>query len=155
MFMIWVIYAIVVLTIIILLVKWENFKRLWLAGIIAVVLAVLFDAPLVAGGLYEFHNQGIGFMGLPVFYLISTFGGGIFIVHFYPWGNIAKGLLFYILASVIFMAFEALMDLLGVFEHISWSYVNSFFINIAGFIITTYVYILIKSLIGDKESLKF
>jgi hypothetical protein len=153
--MIWVIYAIVVLTIVILLVKWDNFKKLWLAGVIGVVVAVLFDAPLVAGGLYEFQNIGIGFMDLPVFYLISTFAGGIFIVHFYPWGNIVKGLLFYILSSVIFMTLEALVDLIGIFEHISWSYVNSFFINIIGFIITTYVYMLIKYLIGNKENLKF
>ncbi|OEH86923.1 hypothetical protein BHU72_01285 [Desulfuribacillus stibiiarsenatis] len=147
----WLIFAVVVWGITIALVKWENFKRHWIAGIIGMIAVIIIDSPLSKGGIYLFHQPMIQVFNLPLFYIIGLYAGGVFIVHFYPWGNPIKGLLFLILADFIFLSFEVFMDYIGLFEHVHWKFLYSFFINITGFLLTLYFYIIVQHLLGNKS----
>ncbi len=146
MFVVWILFAVVVWAIAIILVKWDNFKRLWLAGIVGMAVALVIDSVLGNGGLYTYHYGGISLYGVPVFYILALYAGSIFVIHFYPWGNMGRGFLFFILANAIFLFFEFLTSLIGVFEHLQWSFIHSFILNFIGFLVTVYVYALLKNI---------
>ena len=148
MFVVWILFAVVVWAITIMLVKWENCKRLWLAGIIGIVLGITIDSPLASGGLYKFYYHGISIYGLPLFYILALAAGAMFVIHFYPWGNIKRGFLFFLLANALFLVFEFLMVWIGYFEHLHWSFVHSFILNLIGFLATVYVYALLQNILG-------
>ncbi|OEF98213.1 hypothetical protein [Desulfuribacillus alkaliarsenatis] len=151
MAIIWVLFAIAIWGICILLVKWENFKRLWIAGIIGMVLVIMIDSPLAKGGMYTFHNPGIQVFELPLFYIIGLYGGGVFLTYFYPWGYPLRGVLLLLIANAMFLPFEWFMVVTGMFEHVNWRFLYSFFINITGFLLTIYTYIIIQHLLGNKK----
>lgn len=135
----------------IVLVKWENFKKLWIAGILGMILVIVFDAPLSKGGLYLFHHPGIEIFGLPLFYITGLYAGGIFLAHFYPWGNPKKGVLIFLIANFMFLPLEFFMIIIGLFEHVYWRFLYSFIINNIGFIVTVYSYMLIQHFLGNQK----
>ncbi len=115
------------------------------------VTVTMVDSVLADGGLYIFHYKGLEILQMPIFYIIALFAGGVFIIHFYPWGNILKGAAFFIFSSLLFLVFEYITTVVGMFEHVKWNFVYSFFINIIGFLITIYLYMLIQAILGRKK----
>ena len=82
--MIWVIFFIVMLLVTAILTKFKNIKRYWFMGLITIALVFAIDSTLIGLGAYVYSGDLMAINGIPIFYLLSGYPGGILLVYFYP-----------------------------------------------------------------------
>ena len=101
-------------------------------GLITILFLYIIDSILISLGAYVFHDTLPLLSGLPIFYLLSGFPGGILLVYFYP--STKKSQFPYILLSaLLFLFLEIIMYWLKYFQFINWNILKSYFLNIGGF----------------------
>jgi len=112
----------------------KKWMQVWHAGVIALAVVYAIDATLIRLGAFSYicdlHFAG----GLPLFYWLSAFFGGVLLVRYYPRKSIWK-LPYILLADFMFLVLEHIMRMIGYFRYHNWSLINSFFLDIVGFII--------------------
>ncbi|MTI49802.1 hypothetical protein [Sporosalibacterium faouarense] len=133
--MVWLIFAFIVYSAMFLLVPLKKIKRTWFCGLISLIILLIIDNTFINLGAFEYINMKWIIWHIPLFYWLSGFPAGIILFHFYP-KKVFWQLPYIVFMTLIFLAIEFLMIWLGYFEHINWSGINSFVLNICGFIIT-------------------
>ncbi|PAB59248.1 hypothetical protein CCE28_10300 [Anaeromicrobium sediminis] len=130
----WFVFCAIAYAIVLFLIPLNKFKYLLPIGLISMVILYLIDSTLIRLGAfsYSFPNPILG--GLPTLYLLSGFAGGVFLVYFLPLRKRWQSP-YILLASLIFLIIEFLMIHLNYFHHHKWNGLNSYVLNIFGFII--------------------
>lgn len=133
----WWIYLIITITIALLLVPVNKWRRLSIIGFIGMLTILPIDHALISLGAFKFNFTGLSVLGLPLPYWIGYFPGGILFAYFRPTIRIKR--LLYILFSAAAFAFVELITIkLGLFIHLNWSIFNAFILNIYGFTTVTW-----------------
>lgn len=135
----WVIFFISSVVISILCIPLKKWKCYLFAGIISLIVLYAIDSTLIKLGAfsYRYPNPLIG--NLPTLYWLSGFLGGIILVHYYP----AKKQLqfpYVLIVASLFLCLELFMAYLGYFNYLNWSPLNSFFLDIFGFLIVIWLW---------------
>jgi len=117
----------------------KKWKQLWYAGIIAMILIYAIDSTLIRLGAFSYQFANPLISGLPTLYWLSSFFGGIIMVKYYPQKNAWK-LPYIILTSFLLLLLELIMWVFGYFNYENWTLINSFFLNISGFIILIWLW---------------
>lgn len=73
-----------------------------------------------------------GLLGVPALYLISSFAGGMLLVHFYP-GKHNLQFPYILFASALFLILEIIMVSLGYMVYQEWMLSRSYILDIFGF----------------------
>lgn len=135
----WVIFFITSILVSLIFIPFKKVKYYWLAGIISMIMIIAIDSTLIRLGAfsYRYPNSIIG--KIPTLYWLSSFFGGIIVAYYYPK---KKPLQFpyILLSSFIFLCMELVMYFLGYFNYHNWSLINSFILNIFGFIIVIWLW---------------
>jgi len=134
----WVMLFLVAWLFVLVLVPVREWKRLWPAGIIGLVVVYVIDSTFVGLGAFSFTKIYPGLSGLPIFYILSIVAGSILSAHFYPdkdW----KQMLFVMLMALGLLLIEVAMIRLNYFHHLSWSLARSYALNIGGFIVVLWL----------------
>lgn len=128
----WLLYMITAFITAFLTVPIKSWKELWSAGITGMICILLIDSTLVSLQAFQFVHTGARIFGLPIPYWISYFCGGIIFAYYRPYG-VWKRLLYVIGFAVFLWLLEYMMILLGFFQHLHWTLLNSLLLNIIGF----------------------
>ncbi|MFZ5352396.1 MAG: hypothetical protein ACOZCL_06670 [Bacillota bacterium] len=130
----WFLFMLCVFITCALAVPYKNWIKFWYSGTIGMVLLYFIDSTLIKLGAFEFHHNGLLVSGLPLFYLLSCYPGGIVFAHYRPNKEKYK-LLYIIIMALLLLALELIMSFLGYFTHINWHTLKSVLLNIFGFIV--------------------
>jgi hypothetical protein len=135
----WIIFFISSIIVFFLCTPFKKWKYFWLAGIISMIMIYVIDSTLIVLGAfsYSYPNPLIG--NLPTLYLLSAFFGGTVLVYYYPQRKILK-YPYIILAAFLFVCLELLMNYFGYFSYQNWTPVNSFILDIFGFVNVIYLW---------------
>lgn len=114
------------------LVPFRQWKRLWSAGIVAMILLYPIDSAFIGLGAFSYKYGNSILSGLPMFYWLSSFFGGILLVYYYPEKKKWQ-LPYLILTAGIFLFMELIMYWVGYFHYNKWSPVRSYFLDFIGF----------------------
>jgi len=101
-------------------------------GLFTIVLLYLIDSTFIELGAYSYNPLILSFSGISIFYLLSSFPGGILLVYFYP-KNKKMQVPYILLTAFIFVLMELIMMWAGCFQYIHWNTIKSFLLNIFGF----------------------
>lgn len=132
--MAWIIFFIVSLLITSFLVPVKILKKIWPAGILGLIVILFIDNALSSLNAFKFHHLWISVLGLPLFYWLSYFTGGIFLAYYRP-TNKRWSLVYVLVFSIVYLTPELFFVYLGYFSYINWNPFKSFFLNMGGFII--------------------
>ena len=130
--MVWVIYFVIAMFATTVLTRFKNIKRLWVMGLATMLFLYIIDSTLMDIGAYTYHDSNFIFGGLPIFYLLAGFPGGILFAYFYP-ANRKLQFPYVLLAVAIFILMEIIIKWFGYIEYIKWNIVHSIFLDILGF----------------------
>lgn len=130
----WFIFFCFAYTILLLFIPAKKYIKLLPIGLIASVILYLIDSTLINLGAYSYRFANPILSGLPTFYLLSGFAEGSVLTYLYPQKKKWK-LPYIIIMSAIFLILELVMYNFGYFYYHKWHPVNSFFLNIFGFIV--------------------
>ena len=133
--MAWVIFFAVAWLVSIAFIPIGRWRQLYQAGVIGMILVYLIDSTLISLGAFSYSGANTAIRGIPLFFWLSCFPGGVLLAHFYP-RKILWRFPYVLLATLIFLAMEYVMHLLGYFHYHNWSVIHSFFLNIIGFTTT-------------------
>jgi len=128
----WIVFFGVAWLTVILLVPWGNWARLWPVGVIGMIVNYGIDVTLIRLGAFRYIHQNPQLQGMPVFYLLSVFAGGLIVANFFPetrWMQFP----YILLASLVLLIMELFMKWIGYFHHIEWNPIKSFFLNLIAF----------------------
>jgi hypothetical protein len=136
--MVWLILFIISLSVSAVLIPFRQWKHLYYAGIITMLLIFLIDTILLPLGAYSYSGDYFILCGVPVLYWLSSFPGGALLMHFYPQRAIWR-FPYILLTAFLFVLLEYLMYLLGYFHYNHWNVINSFFLDVMGFTCTLWL----------------
>jgi len=122
----------------IIFIPWKQWKHLYHAGIITMILIFLIDTTLISLGAFSYSDSIFILHGLPVFYWVSAFPGGALLARFYP-KRVLWRFPYVLLTALLFVVMEVIMYLLGYFYYHNWNVINSFFLDIIGFTVTLWL----------------
>lgn len=128
----WVVFFVVAWLTAILVVPWANWIRFWPVGLVGMIVNYGIDTTLIVLGAFRYSQGKPNLKGIPVFYLLSVFPGGLLLASFFPevrWMQFP----YILLASLVLLSMELFMKWTGYFHHMKWNPVNSFFLNITAF----------------------
>lgn len=128
----WIVFCIIAYLLALIIVPIKQLKRLWPAGIIALVVIYGIDSTLIGLGAFSYSFASSLLSGLPILYWISAFPGGILLAYLYP-SKKPWRLLYILLAAAVYLGMELVMYLLGYFQYGLWNPVMSYFLNVGGF----------------------
>lgn len=80
----WIIFFLTALLLADVLTKFKNFRRLWPMGLATILFLYVIDSTLITLGAYSYRYAIFTLNGIPIFYLLSGFPGGILLAYFYP-----------------------------------------------------------------------
>ena len=97
------------------------------------------DSTLIAVGAfsYRYPNPFIG--QLPTLYWLSSFFGGIVLISYYPQRKLWE-FPYILFSSFLFLLLELTMHYFGYFSYHHWSPIKSFFLNVFGFIVVSWLW---------------
>lgn len=125
----WVIFGGVAWVLTMLLVPLKRRKILWPLGLIGMLLIYIIDSTLIGLRAFSYSDGMAKISGLPFFYWLSSFPGGILLGYYCPSEPWPRAI-YILLAALFFLALELIMFLLGYFFYINWTPVNSYILNI-------------------------
>lgn len=134
----WMIYMIVAGLTALLLVPLKYWLKLLPAGVAALLIVLAIDNTLTSLMAFQFVHEGLYFFKLPLTYWISYFFGGILFAYFRPEGK-WKRILYIFGAALFLLTLEYIMMMLGYFQHLNWNLLNSYVLNIFGFVISLWI----------------
>ncbi len=130
----WFVFMVVVWVLGLVLVPVRLWKKLWLAGMMGMLVVLAIDSTLIKLGAFKSIHSGISVLGLPIPYWAGYFPGGMLFAYYRPVGR------WHVLGYIAGTAFvlwlmEAIMIRLGFFQHINWDLFKAYILNVGGFII--------------------
>lgn len=128
----WIIFFGVSCLLFVVFVPFKNWKRLWSAGTLTMILLYLIDSTLIRLDAFSYSYGNSILSGLPTFYWLGSFFGGIILAYFYP-ENHKWQFPYLIFMAGIFLLMELIMYWGGYFHYNKWSPVNSYFLDFIGF----------------------
>lgn len=130
--MAWVFFCITAYLTAFVLVPLKEWKRLWPAGIMGLIVLYLIDGTFIRLGAFSYSPGYAAVCGIPVFYMLSGFAGGIVLAYHYP--DRKRPRLFYVfIAAAVFLFMELVMHWLGYFHYIEWEPLDSYLLDVMGF----------------------
>jgi len=136
----WLISFIVSWIVFFILVDSKKLKTTIIAGIFTMVLQLYVDHDAIIYGLYSITNPIINLLESSLFFTFGiAFTLGVLFVQYLPKTNKWLKILNILVWALLFLILEVFMVNVGVIKHIKWSYLNSFSVNIAIFIILTWM----------------
>jgi hypothetical protein len=99
----------------------------------------MIDTTLISAGAFSYRVPAQITGGLPLLYWLSGFPGGVLLTHFYP-DKEKLQFPYILLASAIFLGLELIMHFFGYIHYHKWSPVNSYFLDVFGFIIVIWIW---------------
>lgn len=133
--MAWIIFIMIAYLTAIISVPLKKWSRIWPAGITALVLTFLIDSTLIGLGAFSYSTSISLPSGVPVFYWVSSFAGGIILAYFYP-AKKQWQFPYVLFTSALFLAMELIMNRLGYIHYIKWNPIQSYFLDVIGFTTT-------------------
>ena len=128
----WIIYFLAAVLLAAALTKFKNIRRLWPMGVVTILFLYAVDRTFIALGAYSFQDTISLLGGIPIFYLLAGFPGGILFAYFYP-SKKKLQLPYILIAALLFILLEIVMKWFGYFQYINWSLSRSFFIDLGSF----------------------
>ncbi len=135
----WIIFFISSIVIFIITKPFKNWGNLWYAGIISLPVLYIIDSVLISLGAFSFQYPNPVIGELPTLYWLSSFFGGIILVKYFPKKNVWR-FPYITFSAFLFLILELVMCFLGYFNYHNWKPINSFFLNISGFIIVIWIW---------------
>lgn len=135
----WIVFFIAVVLTFIMTNPFKRFGQLWYAGIISMGALYAIDTTLQRLGAFSFQHSPHLVGELPTPYWLSSFFGGIVLVKYYPKKSFWK-LPYILIAAFVFLILELIMHYLGYFNYHNWSLINSFFLDVSGFIVVIWLW---------------
>ena len=136
--MVWIIFLIIACLTALILTPIKKWKRLWPAGITGLILLYLIDSTFVRLEAYSYTFSNSLPSGIPTFFWLSSFPGGMILAYYYPQRK--RWQFPYILvAAAIFLVMELVMYWLSYFHYNKWNPVNSYFLNVIGFTVVLHL----------------
>jgi hypothetical protein len=120
------------------LVPVKHWKGLLPAGITGLAAVYIIDSIFVWLGAFGYSADLLLPPGLPLFYWLSSFFGGIILFYHCPEVR-NKRTVYILIAAGIFLIIELIMNLLGYFHYAKWNPAYSYILNIMGFAATLWV----------------
>lgn len=120
------------------MVPMKEWKRLWPAGVAGLATNYILDSTLIGLEAYSFSLGNPLLSGMPTFYFLSVFAGGVLLAYYYPnqgWWQI----IYVMLMAAAFLFIEVVMYKLGYFHYQLWSPARSYMLNIGGFIVVLWL----------------
>jgi hypothetical protein len=136
--MAWIIFLLIAFLTAAFAVPFKHWKILWPAGIIGMLVLYCIDRTLIGLGAYSFTGGSPFLSGVPTFYWISGFCGGILIVYFYPVQK-RRRIPYLLLGAFLFLMTEFIMNRLGFFHYLKWDMIHSYLLNLIGLGITLWL----------------
>ena len=130
--MVWIIYFLAAVLSAAILTRFRNIKYLWRMGLATILFLYLIDSTLVSLGAYLFNYGNLYIGGVPLFYLLAGFPGGILLAYFYP-SKKKFQMPYLLLTIVLFLLLEIIMEWFGFIQYGNWNSIRSFFLNLGGF----------------------
>jgi hypothetical protein len=101
-------------------------------GPFSIVILYLIDSTFIELGAFSYSAQILSLSGISIFYLLSSFPGGILLVYYYP-KNKKMQVPYILLAAFIFLLMELIMMWAGYFQYVHWNSLKSYLLDIFGF----------------------
>lgn len=133
--MAWIIFFCISIITVFLLIPLEELPLLCPAGIIGLILGYIIDNALVSLGAFSFKYPNALLSGIPLFYWLSSFSGGVLLFYYYP-EKPSMQFGYIVLASVLLLGMELIMYKIHYFFYHNWNPIKSLVLNIFGFTIT-------------------
>ncbi len=133
--MAWLIYMIIVWTVALIFVPLKHWKKSWPVGITAMVIVFILDNTLEHLNAFKFWYGGIYLSGLPLYYWLCYFPGGIIFDYLRPYKHIWR-LTYILIVAFVYLLIELVMIYSGYFQYIKWNAAMSYLLNIVGFTIS-------------------
>ncbi|OGO82223.1 MAG: hypothetical protein A2Y21_03280 [Clostridiales bacterium GWC2_40_7] len=130
--MVWIMYFLLAVLATFIFTRFKNIKRLWVMGLVTMLFLYVIDNTLINLGAYSFKNPISVLGGIPLFYLLAGFPGGILLAYFYPPVKRLQ-LPYVLLSSAIFIFLEIIINWLGYIRYLNWNLLKSYILNIGGF----------------------
>lgn len=130
--MYWIVFFITACLLTFIFVPLKEWASLWPAGLITLFLLYAIDSVLISLNAFSYSFPSALLHGLPVFYWLSGFPGGVLLMRLYPSKKLNK-LLHLLLSAALFLLLELISLKSGNFEHHHWNLINSYFLNVFGF----------------------
>jgi hypothetical protein len=116
--------------------RWKHY--LW-AGVITMIILYAIDSTFIKLGAFSYHYSSFLIGEIPLLHLLSSFFGGILLVHYYPKKRLMQ-LPYIIFSSFLFLSLELIMNYFDYITYNNWSPTYSFFLDISGFIIVIWLF---------------
>ncbi len=134
----WKLFFLVSLLATVIFVPLSDWEKLWPVGLLAIVVIYLIDSVLIKLGAFKYSLGSSILSGIPFFYLLSGFNGGVLFVSLLPDSSMWQ-LPYILAAAVIFLFLEYIMVVLGYFHYLKWNPFKSYVLNIFGFIVVVWL----------------
>jgi hypothetical protein len=119
----------------VILVPLKHWKKSWPVGIFGMTVIYVIDGTLISLGAFRFRD-GVDFLsGLPLYYWLGYFPGGILFDNLRPKEHFKK-LIYIISFAAAYLFVEIVTIYLGYFRHLNWNAYNSLLLNVVGFTVT-------------------
>lgn len=128
----WVIFMIVVWAVVLAFVPLKQWKKSWTIGITAMVVVFILDNALVYLGAFKYWHGVAYLSGLPFFYWLSYFPGGIMFDRLRPHKHIWR-LAYIIISAAAYLMLELVMVYFGYFQYLNWNVFMALLLNVVGF----------------------
>jgi surface polysaccharide O-acyltransferase-like enzyme len=113
----------------------KHWKKSWAVGIVAMVVVFSLDNTMEHLGAFKFWYGGIYVYGLPLFYWLCYFPGGIMFDYLRPHKHIWR-LAYILIIAAVYLMIELVMVYSGYFQYVRWNAFMSYLLNVVGFTIT-------------------
>ncbi|SHK00793.1 hypothetical protein [Desulforamulus aeronauticus] len=133
----WIVFFFAAWLLALLLVPIKEWRKLWPAGIVGLILLYLIDILLIKLGAISYrtdHTLLYKLVGLPTFYWTSAFPAAMILVYHYPSQNWQR-VLYILFTAGLFLGLEIIMGWLGYFYPRQWSSVIAYCLDVGGFLV--------------------
>ncbi|MCT4607231.1 MAG: hypothetical protein N4A64_14235 [Marinisporobacter sp.] len=128
----WIIMCAIAFLLVFIFIPFHQYKSLYPIGLISLAILYMIDSTFIELKAFSYSFANPKLSGLPTFYWLSGFAGGLLLVYYYPLHK--KWQLSYLLfVSLLLLILEFIMYKLRYFHYHKWSLAQSYFLNILGF----------------------
>ncbi|MEG6511106.1 CBO0543 family protein [Desulforamulus ruminis] len=133
----WVMFVLASWLAVLLLLRFQGIKEYWPAALISALVVYMVDMTGTELGAYRF-TQAFLLNGVPVIYLGTVAALGLIYMRFYPRRHWEQLVYVFVIAG-LFLFMEYLMMKVGNFHHKNWNFWNSYFLNLFGLMIISWL----------------
>ena len=131
----WIIFMISVWVSALLIVPLRSWRKSWPVGIFGLACIYVLDNTLAGLGAFKFWHGGIYLSGLPLFYWVSYFPGGILFDYLRPHKHGSR-LVYMLIIAAAYLIIELVMVYVGYFQYVNWNIYRAYLLNLVGFTVS-------------------